>query len=77
MEFLQVGKHDEGKFHPLLPASANELQPVHHRHADIRDNDIGLGFTDQLQGIGAVGGLSHKGAAQAFPLDQGRYPGQY
>ncbi len=40
LEILKVGKENKSKFAVPFLAGFNQLQTVHHRHTDIRDDNI-------------------------------------
>ena len=76
LKILQIGQEDKGKFAALVLARLNHLQPVHHRHTDIRDDDIWPHLQDQTNGGMAVGSFPHNTAVMVLPVNKGGDPRQ-
>ena len=41
-EILRAGQHDKDGQGPFFVAGPGQVQPVHHRHLDVGDDDVGL-----------------------------------
>ena len=68
-EILRAGQHDKNGQGAFFVAGVGQGQPVHHRHFDVGNDDVGLFPLDELLGDPAVAGGAADGVAQLFPFE--------
>ena len=69
VKFLIAGQHDEYRQgRAVLVAALRQRKTIHDRHTDVGNNDVGVGLSDGLEGLGPVAGGADHGVAKLGPI---------
>ena len=70
LEVREGGQQDDGNLRVRPPDGLSQLQPVHHRHSDVRKEQVHRVHFHVVQHFPAVGGQKNHLNSQFFPGEE-------